>query len=52
MGGNCSCITVLANAYWGRRSPSGVSDPPAESLGIPRGDCGYRALRARKLIPN
>jgi len=52
MGGKGRCTTILANLYLSRRSPSGVTDPPAGILGIPRGDCQYRALRAKKLTPN
>jgi len=51
-GGNCRCITVLANAYWGRCSVSGVTNPRARTLGIPRGDYQYRALRAKELTQN
>jgi len=51
-GGNGRCTTILANSFLNRRSPSGVTNPAAGILGIPRGDCPYRALRAKKLTPN
>jgi len=41
---------ILANMYWGRCSPSGVTNP-AKTLGISR-DCQYRSLRVTALMPD
>jgi len=52
IGGNVICKTVLANRYLSRRSTSGLTDPTAGALGIPKGDCQYRGLPAKELTPN
>jgi len=49
---NCRYNTVLANSCLSRHSPSGVTNPPAEFLCIPKGDWRYRALRANALTYN
>ena len=51
-GGNGRCTTILVNSYLSRHSPSVITSPPSGILGIPKGDCQYRALRAKKLTPN